>query len=167
MYWLKAFDTVSSLLYLPHKQKFALAYTGNKIAYFRKKNGYTQEDIRQEVYRHTGKKFRQGTISSWENGKTAPDMDILSVLASILRVSVDDLYDKPEPKNEDIMTADLISYKEGLSRAQELFAKQKTEQAFHQLEELCAEMLKKMNSISGTYEKAQAQLRAVREITRL
>ncbi|MBL6446146.1 helix-turn-helix transcriptional regulator [Fulvivirga sp. 29W222] len=144
-----------------------MAYTGNKIAYFRKKNGLTQDDIREEVYKHTGKKFRQGTISSWENGKTAPDMDILSVLASILRVNVDDLYDKPEPKSEDIMTADLIRFKDGLAQAQELFAQMKKEEAYHHMEELCTAMLKKMNAISGSYEKAQAQLRAVREITRL
>lgn len=144
-----------------------MAYTGNKIAYFRKKNGFTQEDIREEVYKHTGKRFRQGTISSWENGKTAPDMDILIVLASILRVSVDDLYEKPEPESEDIMTADLIRFEDGLNEAQELFARQKPEEAYHRLVEFYTEMLKKMSSISGSYEKVQAQLRAVREITRI
>ncbi|UII33859.1 helix-turn-helix domain-containing protein [Fulvivirga ulvae] len=144
-----------------------MAYTGNKIAHFRKKNGLTQEDIRQEVYKQTGKKFRQGTISSWENGKTAPDMDILSVLASILRVSVDDLYDRPGPEIEDIMTADLIRFKDGLAEAQGLFAQQNAKEAYQHMEALCIEMLKKMNTISGSYEKVQAQLRAVREITRM
>lgn len=144
-----------------------MVYSGNKIAYFRKRGGFTQNDIREEVFRRTGKKFRQGTISSWENGKTAPDMDILMVLASILNVNVDDLYDKPHADSPESTSADLIRFEDGLHEARQLFSERRLDEAYHKLESLYSEMLKSMSGLSGSYEKLQAQMRAVREITRL
>ena len=66
----------------------------NQIAYFRKKRGLTQADIREELYQVTGKKFRQGTISFWENGKTVPSMTIMNALCQILGVSSEQLYEE-------------------------------------------------------------------------
>jgi len=149
-----------------------LASSGNKIAYVRKKRGYTQQDIRDLVFQKTGKKYRQGTISSWETGKTSPGMEVLEALASILGVSVDDLYEKDQEEDSRsdskiITSNDLARFEQGLRDAQKLFEENNEEDAYLKLEGLYKKMLNKIDDLSEEYDRLQSQLRAVREITRL
>ncbi|WP_255697886.1 helix-turn-helix domain-containing protein [Fulvivirga ligni] len=143
--------------------------TGNKIAFFRKKKGLTQHDLRNEVYKRIGKKFRQGTISSWENGKTAPDMDVLNVLASILEVNVDELYEKQNNSEASYVTSikDILLYKKALNEIQSEFDSGSEPEAFMNLRELAEEILDNLNDVVNQHEKVITQLKAVREIMRL
>ncbi|MBL3656231.1 helix-turn-helix domain-containing protein [Fulvivirga sediminis] len=143
--------------------------TANKIAFFRKKKGLTQHDLRNEVYKRIGKKFRQGTISSWENGKTAPDMDVLNVLANILDVSVNELYEKTN-NQEPTSTAslkDISLYLQALGNIQRDFNKGEKESAYNDLKELTQEIISELSEVLNQHEKVVTQLKAVKEIMRL
>ncbi|ELR72999.1 hypothetical protein C900_00501 [Fulvivirga imtechensis AK7] len=144
-----------------------MAKSKNKIAFFRKRRGFTQDDIRQEIYKRTGKKFTQGTISSWENGNTAPDMNILNILASILDVSVNAFYE-PDQEDEDIINrAELARFEQDLREAKLMFSRDQTKEAFTRLETLSGEMLEKLSTLSTSYEKMKVQVKAVREIMKI
>ena len=56
---------------------------GLKIAYYRKRKGYTQEQLAELLGLSTN------AISQWECDKTAPDISNLPVLANIFEVSAD------------------------------------------------------------------------------
>ncbi|UII23312.1 helix-turn-helix domain-containing protein [Fulvivirga ligni] len=125
--------------------------------------------MRNEVYKRIGKKFRQGTISSWENGKTAPDMDVLNVLASILEVNVDELYEKQNNSEASYVTSikDILLYKKALNEIQSEFDSGSEPEAFMNLRELAEEILDNLNDVVNQHEKVITQLKAVREIMRL
>lgn len=55
------------------------------LVYFRKLNGYTQMDIAEKLG------YSNKNISKWENGEITPDIYILSRLAEIYNVGVDEL----------------------------------------------------------------------------
>ena len=59
--------------------------TGEKIQYYRKKLGLSQEDLGQKLL------VSRQTVSLWENGQTAPTIDNLIRLKEIFDVSVDEL----------------------------------------------------------------------------
>ncbi|UII27300.1 helix-turn-helix domain-containing protein [Fulvivirga maritima] len=143
--------------------------TANKIAFFRKKKGLTQHDLRNEVYKRIGKKFRQGTISSWENGKTAPDMDVLNVLASILDVSVNELYEKTNNQEAPVVTTlkDITLYMQALNDIQRDYDKGQMESAYNDLKELTEEIISELSDVVNQHEKVITQLKAVKEIMRL
>ena len=145
-----------------------LANTKNKIAFYRKRRGLTQEDVREEFFKRTGKKFTQGTISSWENGKTAPDINILNILASILDVNVNDLYESSDQENDQLVTRnELIRYEEALHQAKQLVKQDKKEEALDQLQELSISMLEKLKILATSYEKLKVREKAVKEIMRI
>lgn len=59
--------------------------TGEKIQYYRKKLGLSQEELGQKLL------VSRQTVSLWENGQTAPTIDNLVRLKEIFGVSVDEL----------------------------------------------------------------------------
>ena len=63
-------------------------YIGNKIKYFRKNNGWTQEEL--------GKKLNtsKGRISNFERGYRTPNQDVLFEMAEVFDISIDDLFPK-------------------------------------------------------------------------
>lgn len=63
-------------------------YIGNKIKYFRKNNGWTQEEL--------GKKLNtsKGRISNFERGYRTPNQDMLFEMAEVFNISIDDLFPK-------------------------------------------------------------------------
>ncbi|MFV8259985.1 helix-turn-helix domain-containing protein [Aerococcus viridans] len=63
-------------------------YIGNKIKYYRKNNGWTQEEL--------GKKLNtsKGRISNFERGYRTPNQDMLFEMAEIFDISIDDLFPK-------------------------------------------------------------------------
>lgn len=67
---------------------------GDNIKALRKKKGYSQETLAQELF-----VVRQ-TISKWEKGLSVPDAEMLEKLADVLEISVNELLDK-EVVNEE------------------------------------------------------------------
>ena len=62
------------------------AYTSKKIREYRKLMGWTQKDLGDRV----GVKFN--TISGWENGVSEPLQDQLFTMASLFKISINDLF---------------------------------------------------------------------------
>lgn len=61
---------------------------GERIAYYRKKNTMTQEEL--------GRKLNISTqaVSKWEQKLSSPDIMLLPELASIFNISIDELFGK-------------------------------------------------------------------------
>ena len=72
---------------------------GRKIAYYRRLNGLTQKEL--------GDKIGIGAkgISSWEVGRTEPNMDMVEKLTKVLNCSISDLMDAQitSPENEELI----------------------------------------------------------------
>lgn len=67
---------------------------GDNIKTFRKKKGFSQETLAQELF-----VVRQ-TVSKWEKGQSVPDAEMIEKLAEVLDVSVNDLLGKEIKKKE-------------------------------------------------------------------
>lgn len=67
---------------------------GEKIQYYRKKAGLSQEDLGQKLL------VSRQTVSLWEMDKTLPTVDNLRLLKEIFSVSVDEILDESEPTEE-------------------------------------------------------------------
>ena len=67
---------------------------GDNIKTFRKKKGFSQETLAQELF-----VVRQ-TVSKWEKGQSVPDAEMIEKLAEVLDVSVNDLLGKEIEKKE-------------------------------------------------------------------
>ena len=71
---------------------------GDNIKFYRKKNQLTQDDIAEAC------NVTRQAVSKWENGKTQPDIQTLSMLASILEVSEEDLIYGPSDSEKKTLT---------------------------------------------------------------
>ena len=71
---------------------------GDNIKFYRKKNQLTQDDIAEAC------NVTRQAVSKWENGKTQPDIQTLSMLASTLEVSEEDLIYGPSDSEEKTLT---------------------------------------------------------------
>lgn len=58
---------------------------GERIAYYRKKNGMTQEQLAEKC------SVTPQAVSKWENNLTAPDISLFPRLAELFSVSTDEL----------------------------------------------------------------------------
>ncbi len=58
---------------------------GANIARYRKENNMTQEELAEKLH------ISYQAVSKWENGKTLPDIALLSRIADIMKISVDAL----------------------------------------------------------------------------
>ncbi len=67
---------------------------GEKIQYYRKKAGLSQEDLGQKLL------VSRQTVSLWEMDKTLPTVDNLRLLKELFSVSVDEILDESEPTEE-------------------------------------------------------------------
>ncbi len=67
---------------------------GEKIQYYRKKIGLSQEELGQKML------VSRQTVSLWEMDKTMPTVDNLLRLKEIFSVSIDDILSKAEPVEE-------------------------------------------------------------------
>ena len=61
---------------------------GEQIAYYRRLNAMTQEELAQKLNVSTQ------AVSKWEQKITSPDITLLPKLASIFRISTDELFGK-------------------------------------------------------------------------
>ena len=61
---------------------------GERIAYYRRLNAMTQEELAQKVNVSTQ------AVSKWEQKITSPDIMLLPELASIFNISIDELFGK-------------------------------------------------------------------------
>ena len=66
---------------------------GKNLKFYRKKKQLTIADLANKL--NIGK----STISSWENGKHSPDIEMKNTIADILNVSVDTLLGRNKNKN--------------------------------------------------------------------
>ncbi len=57
----------------------------NNLKFFRKKNGFTQEQVAEKVG------VSRQAIAKWENGDTLPDINNIIALADLYEVTVDSL----------------------------------------------------------------------------
>ena len=91
---------------------------GEKIQYYRKKSGLSQEELGQKMF------VSRQTVSLWEMDKTLPTVDNLIRLKEIFSVSIDDILSEAEPieenKNEPI---EAYVFKYEKSDLQEVFKK--------------------------------------------
>ena len=71
---------------------------GDNIKFYRKKNQLTQDDIAAAC------NVTRQVVSKWENGKTQPDIQTLSMLASTLEVSEEDLIYGPSDSEKKMLT---------------------------------------------------------------
>lgn len=71
---------------------------GDNIKFYRKKNRLTQDDIAEAC------NVTRQAVSKWENGKTQPDIQTLSMLASTLEVSEEDLIYGPSDSEKKTLT---------------------------------------------------------------
>ena len=71
---------------------------GDNIKFYRKKNQLTQDDIAAAC------NVTRQAVSNWENGKTQPDIQTLSMLASTLEVSEEDLIYGPSDSEKKTLT---------------------------------------------------------------
>ncbi len=77
------------------KGKNDLDILGANIAKYRKEKGLTQDKLAELLY------ISDKTVSKWETGKSGPDILIISDLADVLGVEVDDLLRGTSKKNKD------------------------------------------------------------------
>lgn len=71
---------------------------GDNIKFYRKKNQLTQDDIAEAC------NVTRQTVSKWENGKTQPDIQTLSMLANVLEISEEDLIYGPSASEKKVIT---------------------------------------------------------------
>ena len=71
---------------------------GDNIKFYRKKNQLTQDDLAEAC------NVTRQAVSKWENGKTQPDIQTLSMLASTLEVSEEDLIYGPSDSEKKTLT---------------------------------------------------------------
>ena len=65
----------------------------SKLYELRKQKNYTQEDLAKQLH------VSRQAISKWENGVSYPSMDILSNLAKVFNVSIDELFNQNDVRN--------------------------------------------------------------------
>lgn len=70
--------------------------TGDKIQFYRKKLGMSQEELGQKLF------VSRQTVSLWENGQTVPTIDNLLRLKEIFGVSIDEILSPGEVSEENI-----------------------------------------------------------------
>ena len=68
-----------------------------KLINLRKKAGLTQEELGYKL------NVTRQTVSKWELGQTTPEMDKLIEISKIFNISVDELINESETKNEKIV----------------------------------------------------------------
>lgn len=71
---------------------------GDNIRFYRRKNQLTQDDIAAAC------NVTRQAVSKWENGKTQPDIQTLSMIASTLEVSEEDLIYGPSNSEKNTLT---------------------------------------------------------------
>lgn len=128
----------------------------------------TQFDVLAELHKRTGKRFRQGTMSSWETGKTVPDMEILHALASIFDVKVDDLYETKEEKKPELINSSTLSvFQSRISQIDKIFEKGREKEAYQELKKVSEEMLEKFTNVSDEYHRMKHKLQALQDVMNL
>ena len=91
---------------------------GEKIQYYRKKIGLSQEELGQKML------VSRQTVSLWEMDKTLPTIDNLIRLKEIFSVSIDDLLSESEPIEENKnKPKEIYVFKHEKSDIQEVFKK--------------------------------------------
>ena len=81
------------------------------ILKYRKKSGLSQEELANKL----GVTFQ--AVSKWENGKAAPDITFLPIMADVFECSIDDLFSYiPKFRREELNTLPDDSVPEGMNK---------------------------------------------------
>ncbi len=67
-------------------------YIGERIAYFLKEKGISQQKLIALLQEKSGQKYVQGTISNWKNGLTSAPIELTPVFCDIFEVSYDEFF---------------------------------------------------------------------------
>ena len=93
---------------------------GEKIQFYRKRIGVSQEELGQKML------VSRQTVSLWEMDKTLPTVDNLLRLKEIFSVSVDDILSEAEPTNESTEeTKESYAFKYEKTDLREVFKKER------------------------------------------
>ena len=84
---------------------------GQRLSRIRKEKGLTQEDIAKRIV------ISPQAVSKWENDVSSPDILVLSSLADILGVSVDELLGRENPKSETV-DSEVVDDEEKMSESE-------------------------------------------------
>ena len=76
---------------------------GETIAYLRKENGMTQNELAEKM------NVTDKAVSKWERDLSCPDINTISKLADILDVSVEELLKAKKKENSNIKMKDLVN----------------------------------------------------------
>jgi len=68
-------------------------YTHKPLAIAREKLKFTLDDVMRRLYADHGLEVSSKSVLNWENGETHPDADILPMLASVLKLKLEDFYE--------------------------------------------------------------------------
>ena len=74
---------------------------GERIAYYRKRRGLTQEQLAEKC------SVTPQAVSKWENDLSAPDISLLVPLAELFGISADELLGREERKTEAVDPANI------------------------------------------------------------
>lgn len=96
---------------------------GNNFKRYRKKVGISQKEFAEKFYNSFGKKITLSSISNYETGLHLPSPQTLPVIAEILQISIDALFEveKETPaskKNQAVPQGELLKRKQELKTAE-------------------------------------------------
>lgn len=81
-----------------------------QIKYFRKKNGYTQDELASILRKKYGLRTDRAMVSKWETGFQTPQMHTITCLADLFNISIDTLNDGETKLKSPIITDDNVSF---------------------------------------------------------
>lgn len=77
---------------------------GSRIAYFRRLNSMTQEDLSKKLNISTQ------AISKWEQHLSSPDIMLLPIIADTFNISIDELFGKKQQKDAVFSLVDSVPW---------------------------------------------------------
>ncbi len=83
---------------------------GERIKYYRKQNGYTQEKLAELLRTKYGLGTDRAMISKWETGFQEPQTHTIACLADLFGVSMDFLNGNTDLKSIDVDNKEIIKY---------------------------------------------------------
>lgn len=92
---------------------------GEKIQFYRKRNGLSQEELGQKMF------VSRQTISLWEMDKTLPTIDNLLRLKDIFSISVDEILNESEPQEKIKKPNEIYNVKLDRAEFQDIYKKSK------------------------------------------
>ena len=81
-----------------------------QIKYFRKKNGYTQDELASILRKKYGLRTDRAMVSKWETGFQSTQMHTITCLADLFNISIDTLNDGKTKLKSPVIVANTVSF---------------------------------------------------------